>query len=160
MSVWLNAVSTSIVLIYVMLITPNTCLKWSVVADKPLYLVFKSNHWFDLWLVGLPPTGCRSKVDLIHTDPNQASRSGQTYRFRSQSPVGQPMFSFIPKFISKLWLCLFYNTASFTIIGKIIAKLNIGQLIGDQDLNLQIRYLQNIDSHKLTQILKNLLQMI
>ena len=93
MSLWLNAVSTSIVLVYVMLITPNTCLKWSVVADKPLYLVFKSNHWFDLWLVGLPPTGCRSKVDLIHTDPNQASGSGQTYRFRSQSPVGRPTFS-------------------------------------------------------------------
>ena len=95
MSVWLNAVSTSIVLVYVMLITPNTCLKWSVVADKPLYLVFKSNQWFDLWLVGLPPTGCRFKVDLIHTDPNQASKSGQTYRFRSQSPVGWPMFSLI-----------------------------------------------------------------
>ena len=76
-----------------MLITSNTCLKWSVVVEKPLYLVFKSNQWFDLWLVGLPPTSCRFKVDLIHTNPNQASKSGQTYRFRSQSPVGWPTFS-------------------------------------------------------------------
>ena len=76
-----------------MLITLNTYLKCSILAEKPPHLVFKSNHWFDLWFIGLPPTGCRSKVDLIHTDPNQAFRSGQTYRFRSQSLVGWPTFS-------------------------------------------------------------------
>ena len=81
-----------------MLITLNTNLEPSIEALRLLYLVFKSNQWFDLWFTGLQPIGCRSKVDLIHTDPNQTSESDQTYRFRSQSPTGRPTFSLSAQF--------------------------------------------------------------